>query len=426
MHDQSCNLRTLSAVMRWGDFHRVPLHVRDLFREQTAKAAEIIASSGELKASSIKKFHLKKKASYRMSTLASELVVRKVARNVRRAAYVPMPGRAKIVKNLARLLEEGVPYKVYRLDIKSFYESFHLPQVQMEILSFRKLAPESKRLLGLLLDSYAEIGGQGLPRGMALSADLANFLMRRFDEWARAHPSIYFYARYVDDIIFISNISEIETDFVRELESQLPVGLSLNKKKTQIYCVREKTKVQKGQEKDKPAQRKLMLALDYLGYNFSVFDPPASSSARADGCRRSVEVDIASTKLDKIKKRVVRAFLDFYEKKDPELLIERIRYLTSNFYIIDKNTGARQLSGIYYGYPALDSSAKGLKELDKFLRNAVLSKRGRLFSRVFPLLSHNVKRALLAQSFEHGHIEKRFSYFSLKKIGEIQSCWKYE
>jgi hypothetical protein len=426
MFDQSCNPVTLSAVMRRGDFHKVPKPVREIFRDATVQAANQAASSHFEGLNPIKKFHLKKKASYRISTLANDLVVRKITFNLRRLIKRQISDRTRIVKNLCHFLEEGVPYKVYRLDIKSFYESFSLPEVKKQIDSVRKLPPQSKKLLNLLFDHYQSIGGVGLPRGMALSADLSDFLMADFDEWVIGSPVVYYYGRYVDDILVITNQSENQEDFLSQLSKKLPSGLRFNEKKTSVSFVDKKTEVQKGDRNGLKPKPKFKFSLDYLGYQFSIFDPASSTVARNDGCHRLVKIDIAPEKIAKIKRRIVRTFLDFYKTRDQGLLIDRIKYLTSNFYVVDKRTGKRQLSGIYYGYPVLSMNSESLAELDCFLRNAILSKRGRLFSKTAPMIDSKLKRTLLSHSFVTGHEAKRFVYFSLMKIGEIQRCWKYE
>lgn len=428
MYDQSCNPATLNAMMRRGDFRKVPKAVQDIFRELTVNAADAAALSSFGGTNPIKKFHLKRKSAYRLRSLAEELVVRKISANLRRLTKRKSDDRSLIVKNLSHFLAEGVPYKVYRLDIKSFYESFALDAVKDKIDKLKFLAPQSKRIFKLIFDCYRKIGGQGLPRGMALSAGMSDFLMADFDDYVKNHPAVYFYGRYVDDIIVITNLTETHNDFLSQLSSNLPPGLEFHSddKKNEAPFITEKTKVQKGEKDGQKLPRKFKLSFDYLGYRFSVFDPPPSVAAKSDGCHRIVTIDIAPAKIAKIKSRIARSFLDFSKTGDANRLVERIKYLTSNFYVIDKSTCKRQLSGVYYSYPLISTEANGLLELDKFLRNAVLSKKGRLFSRTAPMLTSSLKRELLSYSFKTGHETRRFIYFSLAKIGDVQRCWKYE
>lgn len=425
MHDQSCNTNTLAAIMRRGDFFGVPESARDMFRDATVEAACLAANSYFGGINPIKKFHLKHKTTYRIFHLANDLVVRKATVNLRRVAKYPKSDRSYVVKNLYLFLEEGVPYNVYRLDVKQFYESFDISEVRKQLDSLKNLAPHSKKVLSLIFDYYQANGGQGLPRGMALSADVSDFLMASFDDWVKTHPAVYYYGRYVDDILIITNQTENKEDFLNALHEALPAGLTFNKEKT-IVRLAERINVQKEVVKGLKPEPVLKFSIDYLGYEFSVFDPTKSYVSKNGEGRRLVLTNIASRKVAKIKTRIVRAFLDFYKKNDKRLLLDRIKYLTSNFYIIDKRTGKRQLSGIYYAYPMLSKNCSSLDELDAFLRNAVSSKRGRLFSKTGPMIDSKLRRDLLSYSFKKGHESKRFIYFSLNRISEIQRCWVYE
>jgi hypothetical protein len=162
-----------------------------------------------------------------------------------------------------------------------------------------------------------------------------------------------------------------------------------------------------------------------LGYQFSIFDPTSEYPAQNPGYRL-VRTEIAVNKVRKIKLRIVRAFIDFKRSKNRTLLLERIKYLSSNFSVTDKNTGKKKLAGIFHSYPHLSDDSTSLTELNDFLRNAVLSKKGKLFSKTFPLLNAKLKRKLLAQDFAEGHSTRRFIHFSPLTINKIQECWQYE
>src|SRR6185437_14507468 len=51
------------------------------------------------------------------------MTLRKIALNILRKSRIRQPDRQSIVANLKSLLTEGVPFRLYRLDIRSFYES---------------------------------------------------------------------------------------------------------------------------------------------------------------------------------------------------------------------------------------------------------------------------------------------------------------
>ena len=421
MYDQSYNLSTLTDVLRKGDFRNIPKASQEAFKKATLAAAQVSASTIFNGTNPIAVFHLKKKTAYRIKKLADDLVVRKLSANLKRIDKTKSRGRSFLISTLFRFLEEGVPYRIYRLDIKSFYESFLIADIKEKTLNLNWLTPLSKRHHEALFDYFEILGGQGVPRGMAISAVLSDGLMSRFDKAALAHPAVYFYGRYVDDIIIISNLTETPNGFLAEIANLLPTGLQLNKKKQQIHTLSDKA----GYVLPPVTMPDLKFCFEYLGYQYLVFDPLIASKKECTGFRL-VQVEIAPIKVEKIKKKIVRSFLDFRKTGNESLLIERVSYLTSNFSVTDRNSGKRKLSGIFHSYPMLSDDSESLFELDKFLRNAIFSKKGRLFSKTAPLMSSSLKRKLASMSFTTGHKTRRFVYFSSTTINRIQECWIHE
>lgn len=414
MYDHSYNARTLAAQLRRSDFPFLSKAAADAYKKAKVNAAVACAAT-DLATNPLEAFHLHKKAAYRSKTLEQDLVVRKLSKNIERFCERRPEGRNRIVQRLSRLLEEGVPYRVYRLDVRKFYESFSHPHVETAITNLAGLSPKSKRQLRRLLNHYAAIGGQGLPRGMGISAVLSDFLMRRFDKEILNLPNVYFYARYVDDLLILTNASEQQAGFLQQIGGMLPPGLHLNTRKTAVTTL--------GESMPGEAWTLPVNSFEYLGYQFQI-EPLKAPAKKA--ALRNVRVEIASSKITKIKCRIARAFLDFSRTGDGSLLAERIKFLTSNFCIIDKNSGRKRLAGIYHGYPNLSANSTSLRELDTYLRNAILSGFPRPFGAAAPTLWGSLKRALLGRSFERGHGSRHFVHFTPVKTGEIQGCWIHE
>lgn len=419
MFDQSFSRRALERVLQKGDFRRIPAGDQEAFKNALLERAKTAAfSSFNEPANPLSSFNLKKKVVFHLPDLADELVARKLCANLTALAKPSNRGRSEIVGNLKLLLEEGVPYRVYRLDIKSFYESFDTLEVAAKIESFFAVSPHSKNLLKSLLSSHASIGGSGVPRGLALSAALSDLMMHDFDQCIFASHNVYFYARYVDDIIIITSSHEKVMTFSQLIEKSLPTGLKLNpNKRTIISAEKRVTPI-------KPTLApKLVINFDYLGYRFSVHEPVLAGNKKPATYYRAVTVDVANGKVKKLKTRIVRSFLEFEKDGDWNLLFDRIKYLTHNFSVYNSKAGGQKLAGIYHSYPQVSDDASSLKELDKFLRHAVLSKSGKIFSKTTLKLKGPQKRALLAQSFAAGHKTKCFVYFSALRISQIQACW---
>jgi len=415
MFDHSYNPSTLSRLFRKRDFKGIPSSGWELFRFVASHGATIAAESNFGGHSPLIEFHIKKKPAYRAATLAHELVIRKLSANLRRLGRTRATNRKQLVANLQHYLEEGTPYRCYRLDVKNFYESFSTEQVLAKTVSIPGLSPMSRRHLQTLLTAFKAMGKNGVPRGLPLSAALSEIMMSKFDEAVKAKPGVYFYGRFVDDIVVITNLDESAVDFFTWAQQKLPEGLTFNNTKTSIHDVSKIAKTAPN----------LPFEMEYLGYCFSVSDPLAGHTSVKSGFRRVV-TDIAQSKVKKIKRRLAKSLLAYVRDRDAALLIDRIKFLTSNFAVVDLNTGRKMLAGIFYGYSQLSSDATALNELDVFLRRCVLTSKSRIGKAATPVLSQGLTRALLGHSFKKGHGDRRFINFSSVRMGQIQKCWQYE
>lgn len=425
MYDQSFSRHALERVLRKSDFRKIPAAEQEAFKNDQLTSALAAAFSDFSKPSNpLIFFLLKKKKIYRFNKLADELVARKIRENLKRIVRSRGRGRSVIVSNLKTLLEEGVPYRIYRLDVKSFYESFDAVEVIAKIDGLPRLGPHSKNLMRTILANHANMGGSGIPRGLSLSATISDLMMHDFDQRISSDPSVFFYARYVDDIIILSSSLEDSVPFCQFVESNLPVGLKLNSSKKDIVSAEKRVSPVKKSAPGVVLESLRVLNFDYLGYNFSVDEPEQEKNKSAGAHFRDVTVDIAKTKVRKIKTRIIRSFVDYERGGNWELLLDRMKFLTQNFSVYNSKMGARKLAGIYHSYPQVSDDSAGLVELDNFLRNAILSRVGRLFSKTTSKLTAQQKRTLLAQSFVKGHTNKSFVYFSAQRISEIQKCWK--
>lgn len=418
MYDQSFNRRTLERVLQKGDFRGIAADDHEVFKDERLAGAEAAALSNfGTTPNPVASFHLKGKAIFCLPNLASELVVRKLSANFKRLVKPHGRGRSAIVGNLHLLLEEGIPFRVYRLDIKSFYESFDTAEVTSKIDQLAELSPHSKSLVHSLLASHKTMGGSGVPRGLALGAILSDLMMEDFDRNISSDQNVYFYARYVDDIIVITSCREQVRPFTHLIKVALPAGLELNPNKKTIADAANRVAPKA------PPIKQILLRFDYLGYSFSVCEPVKQGKKKELAHLRTVAVDIANSKVKKIKTRIIRSFLEFNQTSDWALLYDRIQFLTQNFSVYNSKVGSKKLAGIYYSYPEVSEGAASLIELDRFLRNAALSKTGKLFSQTSLKLNGKQKRSILTQSFVRGHESKSFVYFPGQRIKQIQECW---
>nr|WP_186043515.1 antiviral reverse transcriptase Drt3a [Burkholderia gladioli] len=419
MYDQSFSEFTLLRMLRKSDFRDHSDLYDDNHKKNCISAAANAARTNFQGVIPLAAFKKNGKSVYQVADLSSELTLRKITLNIRRKTRVRQPDRQSIVANLKLLLTEGIPFRLYRLDIKSFYESFDTSEVIRAVNEISELSPQTKRLAEWLLSAYQSNGGLGVPRGLALSAVLSEMMMRDFDVSVRGISGVYFYARYVDDIVVITSALENETTFLKRLKSRLPRGLEFNESKQRVQCVKERV------SPEKVPSGKAVISFGYLGYSFDVLEPKRINDMQPNKHFRDVLVNISRDKKTRYKTRICRSFLEFSKDHDFDLLYDRLKFLTSNFSVKDLNTGKRRLAGIYYNYPHISSDAASLIELEKFLRDAIRSAHGRVFSRSSKILTSLHKRKLLTLSFMRGHKDCTFAHFHASRIHAIQGCWNH-
>lgn len=422
MFDSSFNQITLARTLRKEDFFADPGLKNEAYRTAKVDQAVISATTCFAGSNPLVKFSKKGKSIYKIQAFENELVLRKVNENLRKAIHTKQQNRDSIIKNLIHLLSEGIPYRIYRLDIKSFYESFSNDYVNQKLNSLIKLNPVSKKLIKHLLEKYHSIGGAGLPRGLAISATMSELLMNEFDKRVRNTSGVYFYARYVDDILIITSGLESNSSFIKKIKSTLPAGLELNNNKQKVRTA--PNRVDPVGAAHPPIT---VLEFDYLGYKFKVSEPIRAARISKLSHFRDVEVDISLKKIKKIKSRISRSFHDYSKTHDIVLLKQRIKYLTTNYRLKELGTSKYRLAGIYYSYPHLSSSnANGLQEMEKFLKNSIYSRVGRIFSKTSLSLISKEKKELLGNSFIHGYQTKCMVHFHPKTMKKIQECWANE
>ncbi len=419
MYDQSFNPRTLSRCFKPEDFHKNRALSLESVREKVISSAIQRYKNGFL-GYNLRSSVLRGKKVYWADELADTLVLRKVKNDVSRLYKLKLPSRTIIVDTLNVFLSECTQYKLYRLDIFSFYESFNKDYIFKKIESLERLEIKTKKLINELLYSFYLTGGEGIPRGLSLSAYLAELLMCDFDNNMKGNEFVFYYARYVDDIVIVTNGFEDSDVFINNVKSILPDGLRFNEGK-KYYISALIPKVSKKTNIAYPAN---LLTFEYLGYDFSVSEKIEECKIR--GGYRLIGIDLAYAKANKIKSRIIYSIIDYNKTNDFELLCERLKFLSTNFSVLDSGRVLKRLSGIHFNYPLIDAKAsKRLAELDVFLRKAVLSSNGKVFFDFHTNLNQYKKYRLLKISFVRGHEKRHFFHYSASKMMRIQRCWRY-
>lgn len=359
---------------------------------------------------------LRGKKVYKVKSFEHELVLRLIIKNLKRLTGARQTNRNSIVKSLKMLLQEGIDYNVFKFDVKSFYESVDIKELIAELENDQGF---SRSHVKLIKSFFAELDNQninGLPRGLAISATLAEYVMRKFDRALTDRDSIYFYERFVDDIIIVTSPVETKKGISKFLCKKLPYGLTLNSSKTRSVFFAEAA-LKKSQNSAVHDQ------VDFLGYTFKVFQRQKSD---VEPIARQVHVDISLSKTKKIKTKLVKACMQYCSDGDFQKLQYRVKLLSGNYTIFDHGRGIRRKAGIFFNYSVVDpDNSQSLKELDVFLQKLFLSNKGNLCSQLHVKLSNSQRRAILKHSFLHGFTNRVFYNFSGRQLVDLMRCWTY-
>ena len=235
---------------------------------------------------------------------------------------------------------------------------------------------------------------KGLPRGLSISSVMSELYMKYFDLEIRRMDGVFYYARFVDDIIIFCSNMKAQSNLWAKMPDMLSnIGLQLNPNKS--YKWNSKQQAEK---------------LTYLGYTFL-------PNGEAD-----VEVSIAERKVNMIKTRITKSFVRFAKDGDFAMLKNRIKFLTGNYTLYNPSTLLPIKVGIYFNYNMLTDKAV-LYALDKYYQNLLHCRSGRLGSHLAARMSVAQRSNLAKYSFVFGFEHHVNHFFTSAMLADITDCW---
>lgn len=352
-----------------------------------------------------------------------EILILKYVNFILKKIYkVKQGNRNLITSQVHQLLKSGQEYTVIRTDIHSFYESLNFEEIYGSLEGDTILSNDIKYLILKILDKCKE-KNSGIPRGICFSPTLAEYGLRKFDTIVKNHDEVFFYSRYVDDIIiFIKGQSDLSFNKIKSL---LPKGLQLNEKKSQLFKIRCRCSEScicigpciclrrcKCKKEDSKSHK-----MNYLGYEFEFADIPSKPLKES-----AVKVRISTSKIKRLKSRIIYSLLDFTVTKNYALLKSRIQFLTSNYKVFENIEDVNLKAGIYYSYPIVNF-LDTLDDLNVFLKKAVTAKNKNFGTKLKDLLTPAQKNEIMNFSFTIGYRERRLVNFTSEDIAQIKKCW---
>jgi len=245
----------------------------------------------------------------------------------RELAPVKLSSRNVIVRDVLKLLQEKPSCVAIKADFREFYESISRKKVLSHLLEKKCIDNELYDQAHHILSEENLPGSNGgVPRGLVVSSLLCEHFMEEFDESVRNIKGVFYYARYVDDIVILTDHNCV--DLRKKLSKICPEGLEFNKRKsffsncmctvsTQftdcLQCQDCRTQIQNVLQPPVPPRQ-----FDLLGYNIR---------REMNG---AIDVAIAPSKIAKIKNRIVTAFVRFMKNRNEGELVAAMEYLSSN------------------------------------------------------------------------------------------------
>ncbi len=327
-----------------------------------------------------------------------------IQNNIRKCYKVVQSDRFKITSQLKLILNDKVPKSILRLDIKKFYENINHDRILKFINSNPILNASTRKTISSILKQYKIFSSKenGIPRGLGISAYLAELYMRNFDKELKNKENVIYYARYVDDIVIVFSGEIDEKPVIQDVKDMLhSIDLEIHDNGNKFFFANS---------------REIGKNFDYLGYKFEITQ---------DGIR----LDISTERVNKIKKRLELALIEYnkkrkkhtvyrdnkiiqrlFDKQHEDLFIRRIKFLTSNTKLY--NSKQRTAVGIFFSNRLITTDVS-LKQCDLFL------------SKILKKASNRVVRKIKGYTFEEGFKSKKFINFTTQELEEITKVWKY-
>lgn len=321
-------------------------------------------------------------------------VIKQLQRNIHRIYGVKQANRHDLVCQLRDMLGSKFPFELVRTDISSFYESIDRKRLVEKLDRDQLLSPASKKYIKQVLDSYGEISGTttGVPRGVGISAYLAELYLRPVDKEIRAIPGLVLYCRFVDDIVAVfarppagNHLGSFKDLIVKIFAEN---GLTYNAVKTSEFKLAD-------------ADPK---KFEYLGYRFLV--RPGR-----------VEISPSAAKVAKYRARMNAAFKDYWRenpvrpKSAFRTLVGRVKFLTGNTRL--SNSKSCAVTGIYFNN-SIVTELSSFKLLDKQLKR-----------RIEELKRTSLQKQLKKLKFTTGFEQRRYHNFSARELQVIVRAWKH-
>jgi len=308
--------------------------------------------------------HKKKRIVYDYDKLSCEdILCQYLKKQIDLVFQVKYASRSKIINimfNVLPMIKDMKDFVIIRADFKSFFDTVLVKHIMDKFIIKSSLKRYDKELL----EEYAR-EFKYCHAGLCLSNSMTEIVCRDFDQKIKAklyQHGVFFYERYVDDILIIMNkyitiekFMDILNSTVREVFGESPVKLSDDPDKFAYIAKRN-------------INTETIEKIQFLGYEFEL---------DFDGNQINFKYGISKKKRDKQSNIIKRAIIDYRSNNNLELLRQRIKMYSTRV-VIARNIGNSTFNwltqGIVANYNELQHHIDCLTEdTDHFLKNIYLN-----------------------------------------------------
>jgi hypothetical protein len=373
--------------------------------------------------SGLKVFYLGKKSGYGFGDISDTVIARLLAKNIRAAYPATQSHRQFLVSNTVSIMKECLAFNVFRYDIQNFYESIDRKLLLEHLIADGVCTWQTILLIQRLFFILDIHDVSGLPRGLAVSGALAELRLLSFDQSMRHNNDVFFFARFVDDILIITSERSDRKCFDDLVTETLPEELCLHDGEKRSFL--PIPAIHQSKKRNAPIQNHYTLS--YLGYKIRISNNTTRDIVLGT-LRREVLVDISDNKIQKLQDRLIKSLTNYIASRkkpsDFRLLKNRLRAITGNYEIRDPGTKITIKTGIYYSYIHKNTDdGCALRKLDRFFRGLMFSDEFSLSLRIKRALTLNQRKELIGYSFSSGFKDRRFHSFSYKSFETIKKVW---
>ena len=414
--------RSLRSMIRRKDGNQGVLKEKHL-REAYLVWLEQAIATNEFQFGKLKPLKVGSFLAYQPTLLGDDLVLRRINGIIRHRYSTRQSDRNTIIQQATILLEENCPKYIYKIDITKFYESIDRDFIIKKLLDDNLISSTTHNLISILFKHFGKYTKYGLPRGLSISATLSELYLKDLDKKVSEIDGVYYYARYVDDMIIFS--SKKRPAILSEITELLPGRMKLNFEKCVSYyvgcnclitCECGRSPCKCSAKCTCPSTPEIQI--NYLGYKLSSPKIPIRDPKK----KITVDVSMAENKVKRIKTRMVMAFLDNHKLSNFSLLHDRIKFLTENRRIKKQGRRGKLMSGIHYNYPLVTNITPFIA-MNNFLRSQVYANSGSFGVKQSNALSSEQKNSLAKLSFVSGFTSKRSKSVNSHSLKNIRKCW---